>query len=1217
MYLRRVEVHGFKSFADRQRFDFGPGVTAVVGPNGSGKSNVSDAIRWALGEQSARSLRARKTEDVIFSGSDRRRQLGMAEVTLVLDNTEQWMPVDFSEVTVTRRAYRSGESEYLINGQKVRLMDVHDLFRRAQVGQNSYAMMSQGLVDEVLALRPVERRDLIEEAADVHRHRIELNRAERRLTETRDNLGHVRMLIREVEPRLKQLERQSVRAERYKVLQAQLSDVLQVYYEHELRSAQDALTRARATHDQHARAFQAARTELDAMGGRTVAVDGRVNELRSTLERAQSSERALTEESLRLQQAVALAEQRLELLAARREEVEAELSAMPAIVEDGPDPEEEAAALEAAVGSSRTVLEREREALSSADEAARTLLRTLAESEARRIRLEAELKDTERRLAEHEGIAQRKAAERAAARERRQTAKLELREYGRRVLALDRERTQLTYGAQEARRRRDVAERQLEEQLRLAVEANDELRQATSRVQQLRERLDMLTAMSEQAFDANATARALLAAASETTAEGEPAVAGIIGIVSRLLRVPDGLDQAIEAALAEHLSAVVVETEADALAAIAHLRDAQAGAVTFFPLDRMPHVYPLNLFNERGVIGVAARLVRVDQRYRPLIDTLLGRVIVVDNIEVATKMVRRGLGSVVTRDGVLLRQGGSMYGGRAGAAADTFGLIRELETLPTEIEEAQLVEERARARLGRSQDAVEDARDAVASARKLVDEAEERRRLQEEARTKLRRDLGALAGQMRMTHAALRDDGAGHDAALEARERIGALRSALVAVAEEITTLRDRSEAVGAERDQAAARVTVAAQALAAAEGERESVRSRRAQRAEELRFARERRQQRLELLAAARRETEDIELSLRDLRGQVANNRTSLAAAEAAVGPAHAALAEALGEQRELGATRGDVQNRLFAAERDTLASDAALRQSAARLQTLHQQIVDEGLEVALDGSVRPVPPPPVEPTGEGQDADREAAAATALSVESVIIRAAGGADVDPDELRQRITELRGSIRNLGPVNIDALDDLSEERERHTFLTHQVSDLEAAEVELRSAIRELEKLIRTRFDETFAIVNANFQTYFERFFGGGTAELRIVEPDVEGGDAGVEIAAQPPGKRVASLSMLSGGERSMTSVALLFALLSVNPAPVCVMDEVDAALDEANVGRFVETLRELLGRSQFIIITHNRRTTEAADTIYGISMGEESTSQVLSLNLMDLPRAS
>ncbi len=1212
MHLRRVEVHGFKSFADRQRFDFGPGMTAVVGPNGSGKSNVSDAIRWALGEQSSRSLRARKTEDVIFSGSDKRRQLGMAEVTLVLDNTEQWMPVDFAEVTVTRRAYRSGENEYLINGQKVRLMDVQDLFRRAQVGQNSYAMMSQGLVDEVLALRPIERRDLIEEAADVHRHRIELNRAERRLTETRDNLGHVRLLIREVEPRLRQLERQSVRAERFKVLQAQLSDVLQVYYEHELRSAQEALTAARARHDQHAQAFHAAKSELDTMAGRAEAVDRRVMELRSTLEQSQSAERALTEESLRLQQAVALAEQRLELLAMRRHEVEAELAAAPAVPEQEADPEAEAAAIEAHVVASRTALDRERDALRSADEASRTLLRTLAEAEARRIRLEAELRDTDRRLAEHEARARRRAAERVAAAEHRELAKRQLSEYGRRVLALDRERMQLTFAAQEARRHRDVAERQIEEQLRITVEANDALRQASARVQQLRERLDMLASLSEQAFDANATAQALLAATEELTPDGAPVLTGVVGIVSRLLRVPDGLDRAIEAALSEHLSAVVVETEQDAIAAITYLRESQAGAVTLFPLDRMPHVYPLNLFNERGVIGVAARLVRVEQRFRPLVDTLLGRVIVVDSLEVAMRMVRRGLGSVVTRDGVLLRQGGSMYGGRTGAGAETFGVIREMDTIPAEIEEAQIAEERARARLDRAQDAVEDQRDAVTLARKLVDEAEERRRLQEEARTKLRRDLGALAGQMRLAHAALRADDEDGNAVIEAGDRAASLRDALVAVADEIAKLRDRSEAVSAERDTSAERVTSAATELAAAEGEREATRSRQVQRAEERRQARERFEQRQTLIAAVRRESEDIELSLRDFRAQAANNRTALSAAEAAVGPAHAALADAAGEQRELGATRGDAQNRLFTAEREMLASEAALRQSALHVQTLLQQIADEGMEVAPDGTVRPAPPSPEEPV-DGE----ESTVAFASAEPALRVPAAGGADVDPEELRKRMTELRASIRSLGPVNIDALDDLSEERERHQFLSHQVGDLEAAEVELRMAIRDLEKLIRSRFDETFAIVNQNFQTYFQRFFGGGSAELRIVQLEGEDGEAGVEIVAQPPGKRISSLTVLSGGERSMTSVALLFALLSVNPAPVCVMDEVDAALDEANVGRFVDTLRELLGRSQFIVITHNRRTTEAADTIYGISMGEESTSQVLSLRLADLPRAS
>jgi chromosome segregation protein len=315
------------------------------------------------------------------------------------------------------------------------------------------------------------------------------------------------------------------------------------------------------------------------------------------------------------------------------------------------------------------------------------------------------------------------------------------------------------------------------------------------------------------------------------------------------------------------------------------------------------------------------------------------------------------------------------------------------------------------------------------------------------------------------------------------------------------------------------------------------------------------------------------------------------------------------LTEQRELGAQRGDGQARLFGAEREMLASEAALRQAVQVLQALQAQLADEGLTVLTDGTVRPVEP---------SEAARAEGGDGAEAAEPVVVTpTAGGAEIDPEAMRKRISVLRSDIRALGPVNVDALQDLSEERERHTFLTSQVADLEAAEEELRGAIRDLEKLIRTRFEEKFALVNTNFTEYFTRFFGGGHAELKIVQSEDGTREAGVEVVAQPPGKRISSLSVLSGGERSLTSVALLFALLQVNPAPVVVMDEVDAALDEANVGRFVDTLQELTERSQFIVITHNRRTVEAADTIYGVSMGDESTSQVLSLSLTDLPRAS
>jgi chromosome segregation protein len=901
---------------------------------------------------------------------------------------------------------------------------------------------------------------------------------------------------------------------------------------------------------------------------------------------------------------VALAEQRSELLGARAQEIEAEVAAAPvaASMVDGREHEE---ALRARAATASTALAREQEALRSADEAARTLLRGLAETEARRTRLETELADAERRIAERAQEAQRLAAGRAAAAEAAAAGRGRLRAYGQRALGLQRQTLQLTLAAQEARRKREVAERQLEEQLRQAVEANDALRQATAAVQALEVRAAMLEAVLGQRADASSAARALLDAA-QARDDGESPLGGIVGVVSSLLRVPEGLERAIEAALAEQISAVVVEHEADAFAAVAYLQEQGAGSLTVLPIEGLAHNYPLNLFNERGVIGVAARLVRVDQKYRPLIDTLLGRTIVVDSLAVARQMIERGLGSVVTKDGVLLRPGGAVYGGRGSGGAEQLGVRRELDALPEQIAEARRAEDAARARFDRAEPAVLDARDTVARARKAVDEAEERRREHERARTHLRRELVAIGSELRLAYAALASSGPDPAADASLRERPLALRAGLTAIAEEITTLRERADVVGAERDAVAQRVTVAATAVAAIEGEREAARSQREQRAEERRAAIERMEQRQALLGEVRREREDIALSLRDLRERLANNRAALAESERGVAPAHAALADTLGEQRELGATRGDAQARLFGAERETLVAEADLRQCAQQVQTLLTQIADEGLIAQRDGSVRSAAE-----AAEGNDAVRHAVTAV------VAVPAAGGAEIDADALRTRVSDLRAEIRALGPVNIDALDDLSEERERHRFLTGQVSDLEAAEVELRGAIRDLEKLIRSRFDETFAQVNTNFEQYFQRFFGGGTATLRIVEPDEEGGEAGVEITAQPPGKRIASLNVLSGGERSLTSVALLFALLAVNPAPVCVLDEVDAALDEANVGRFVETLLELTARSQFIVITHNRRTVEAADTIYGVSMGDESTSQVLSLSVADLPVAS
>ena len=1222
MYLRRLEVHGFKAFADRQRFEFGPGMTVIAGPNGSGKSNVADALRWALGEQSIRNIRARKTEDVIFSGSEKRRPMGMAEVTLTLDNSDGWMPIEFAEVAVTRRAHRSGENEYLINNQQVRLSDVQDLFRRAQVGQNSYAHMSQGLVDEVLALRPQDRRELIEEAADVRRHRHQLTLSERRLVETRDNLGHVRMLIREVEPRLRALARQSRRAVRYQELAADLSDALQVVLEVELREAREQQTAAQAAHDQHGQAFNTARADLQQREARLAEIERSLQERRAALETAQARERELAEEGLRLEQATALAAQRLELLTVRRGDLERSIETADIPSDDAGAIDATIAELDGQVTAAQTELAREREALASADEATRMVLRDLNEAEARRGRLDLEVQDAERRMREDAARAQADAQERATAAERRIELTRLAAEQQAASEAHAAEATALLEASRLARERREAAERRLEEEQRAAQAAADAVNEAEQLVRQLRERQSLIEMLRDAAPAGNAGAQALLKAAQEITDEGVPALTGIVDAISRLIRVPDGLEAAVEAALAEHIAAVAIEHREEAVAAIDYLREQGAGTATVYPLDAIEHVYPLNLFNERGVIGIAARLVRCDQKYRPLVDTLLGRVIVVEDMRVAEEMVTRGLGSVVTRDGVLLRPGGSMYGGRTGgpaaAGAEQFSLQRELDGLPDRIEAALAAIEPATARREHARTVVAEARNAVAAARKAVDEAEERRRAHETKRNGIERALAQIDTELRAIDVRLERASADAEAAqAEWRRRIEVARGATGEADERIRTLRDRSEAIVVERDEVADRVTAATQTYASVEAERRALMAQREERVAARRVALDRIAQQQQQLAALLTEQQDLELTLRDHRERLANNRTLRAEAQAAVGPAHAATADLATEERDLATARGDAQRALLSSEREMLESEHRLRAAAERVQALLTEVAENEMVIDDDGTVRPLNPVTRTSTVISGELEEDEEGLEALSLPAPV---RGGAEIDLPEMRQRITELRGQIRSLGPVNVEALEDLSAEQERHDFLVGQVADLEAAEGELREAIRDLKRLIRTKFVETFTLVNERFGEYFKRFFGGGQAELRLTETDADEGEeseAGVEIFAQPPGKRITNLTILSGGERSMTSVALLFALLSVNPAPVVVLDEVDAALDEANVGRFVDTLLELRERSQFVVISHNRRTIEPADAIYGVSMGDDSASRVLSLKLAQMSQAS
>ena len=1200
MYLKRLDLQGFKSFHSHTVFEFGPGITAVVGPNGAGKSNVAESIRWVLGEHtSSRSLRARRLEDVIFSGSSRKAAVGMAEVSITLDNGDGWLPVDFSEVVVSRRAYRNGESEYLINKARVRLRDVLDLFLRAQVGQNSYAFMGQGLVEEVLLMRPEERRRLLEEAADVRLLRSRLDEARDRLAATRENLERVNLLLDEIGPRLQQLERQASRAAEQGRLARELADTMRALFAHLWNEAQEALTGARAAADQKQQELVVSQDAVKACEEGLAALTAALEEREKELAERRQRQRSLADQTHALEQRLTFERERSEGLTARRAETEAELQSLrderADLQASVAKAQERAGALQPEIEDARGLIATRRQELNAQEQEQAALRRRIAESEealGRAQRAAAEAEAALKRLAEEESRSQGEAARRAARRRElvEQFAEVarEFRTLRDRLAALDRE-------IDEAERERQGLAVRVEGGRAAVGELEREALQLESRLGQLRARQEMLRRLQSGQEGVAAGTRFLLG-----DDEQRSAVEGLLGLVRDVVRVPPGLERAIEAALAENVEALVFENHSAALAAIETLGEQEAGRATIFPLDAIRTTPPLNLLREKGVIGVAARLVRCENRFRPLVDALLGRTIVVEGVGLAQQVLRRGLGSVVTMDGVLLRPSGSIAGGQSRATVESFSRQRELDELPEQTEALEESRQDLVSRLRREQEALNAALVALADVeprvRALREERARRQNVQLENRGRrvlLRSEARSLWWERRR--------GEGQADWRGRRSRLSRERDRAEAEARQADDAlqRDREalNAFAAKRSAAVDSVSEAAAAHADLEGEARSLDRQLELLQAGLARAEERLRSREDGVKAIEAELVGLRAGGESGAAELARAQEELAALVAETEPAEGELSHLQSRVRSMRDQLATARSRLLDAERAHLEAEAAVKLRGDEIEGLREMMAVEGFRVQGNAVV---------PAEAGQTSGAQRGGRLPP------IR--GAADVDPDALRARIAELRGQIRALGPVNEQAPADYGESRERYDFLKGQVDDLQGSEQTLLSAIDELESNIRERLKTTFAVVDREFQRYFEAFFAGGHARLSLTQPD-DYANSGIEIVAQPPGKRVSTLAMLSGGERALTALALLLSLLEAHPSPVCVLDEVDAALDETNVGRFVEALRALEKKTQFIVITHNPRTIEAADAIYGVSMGADNTSRVLSLRLDDVEK--
>ena len=1194
--LKRLELQGFKSFADPFAFLYPTGITAIVGPNGSGKSNVADAIRWVLGEQRLTSIRGRTGEDMIFAGSSRRSRLGMARAAITFDNTDGWLPVDFAEVTVERRAYRNGASDYLLNGSRVRLMDLRDLLDRSGLGRDAYLVIGQGLVDQILSLRPRERLALFEQAAAITPYRTRQEDAIQHLQETKGNLQRVYDIVGEIEPRLRRLQRQAVKADEHARLKQELNETLRVWYGYRWDKSLSNLEQARQRVAYREDRALSLLERTDALGTQVGEQREQIGHYRGELARLHRESSDQHDEASEHQQELAVARERQRQLHERIEESRNNLvpllSALVSEREDINTLKADLAEAEAQLRQAQGYFTEAQTQHQKLTQQRNAVLRTQAKVQAHALETRHRLVNRQSRLEQAEGRLQELDSQLQKLRDTVETATERRRAQQRVVEIARRNLEEADVKLTEARAEAAQADEALGTARNETVDARAGLTRLQVNLQRTSARLEALDRLAAEGTGMYAGVRAALQAAEH----GE--LQGLLGPVSSLVHVPAELERALEAALGSQLQNVVAESWDDAQAAIRWLKRKRAGRATFLPLDTLRPPHPLDVPSMPDIIGLGSDLVDCDPVYKPAVHLLLARTAIAQSLDAARRLHRELHGSyrIVTLDGEIFGSGGSVTGGSEGNSRGPGLLSRERERreLRQEVIKTRRDAKAARTRLAGVEEQVQSLTQTQSALRRQHQEAEKlTRRLDrevEEAAGELERVLqqtqwqeSRLADarqQQEKTKATLEELGQeAHEEQIEldklaARERD--LDTQLGDLADDDTArlVADRRTTVAVLAQERESRSVLLDSRL------REITRLERQIEAQEHRVRTlqgelEALEDDLDLLAAsyetARSRADALAAQVAPLEAQLTETETSLAKSELREGQARKAL-------------RG-AEQRLSQAQ-----VDAGRRED--QVQALRREI-EETLEIVISNLPDAI------------------STQQPLPLDDIVSRLPTITEL-PRGLENQIRDLRTQIRRLEPVNTVAKEEYARLSDRHGFLREQMEDLERASAHLRKIIGELDEMMDTMFSTTFSSIATEFSRGFELLFSGGSARLVLAEE--EGVRTGVEITARPPGKRTANLDVLSGGERSLTAVALIFAVMRISPTPFCVLDEVDAMLDEANVGRFRRFLQTLAEDTQFVIITHNRATLEVADTLYGVSMGEDGVSEVLSLSLEDLP---
>ncbi len=1182
MYLKAIEMQGFKSFPDKTVLNFGKGITAVVGPNGSGKSNLSDAMRWVLGEQSTKNLRGSKMEDVIFSGTDSRRAVGFAEVTLKLDNSDMALNNPKKEVTVTRRYYRSGESEYKINGEQARLKDIHELFMDTGLGRDGYSMISQGKVETLISGKSEDRRDMLEEAAGISHYRYRRADAMRRLNQAEENLLRLRDILTELETRVGPLKIQSEKAQKFLEYAGEKKNLeigLWLYTikktKNDLREQEKKITIVDAQYGEVCKSLEEITEKIDSAISETQRITVAVDEIRRAC--AQLEEQAaLLESQIAVQENTILHNnetiERIEREKTEENDTDTEIATQ---IENA---EKSIVELEASIEDKKAELNSftgELDVLSDEN----------SKSAQKSVELSEKMSALSLEIADNRVISS--------------TAASSVEEIENRISVID----ELTQSRKPVLETLKAQCKEAEDELERIVERNTELNNSLSGIELLAtKRREKLEVLKEQENTLRndiqiKNSRILMLSDLEKNMEGyqgsvkavirevrRGVLKGIHAPVSQIISVKDKYSLAIETALGAQIQNIVTETENDAKKAIGFLKESRAGRATFLPLTAIKGkvLEEKDLDDCFGYINLASELVEYDKKYTEIIKSLLGRTVVAEDLDAAIVIAKKYnyKFKIVTLDGQVVNAGGSMTGGAKLQNAGILSRGNELDKLKNELTD---LEEKLTMLLKD----VESQKESFSSVNaelegckgEIISLGEEKIRVE-----------GVLALRKGNYENTLQTQTLADEERVQLTERIKSIKDGAASANEKLTALQAELEEVEAE--------------LSALTGDRESLREKR------------------EKLTA---DAAHINLSIATSEKEIEAKREEITRLHNRSTSHKDKLSQLDSEIEEINKRNEEIRERIevlngeaeglrtqSSASKEQIASLISKReqyeQESGKLRILEREKTEEREKLGGEKAR-------LSERKEAMEKEFEDIQNKLYDEYELTKREAEELDIvieDIPEAKKRLNELKSKIRGLGNVNVSAIEEYKEVSERYSFMHTQVSDVEKSKAELIKLINELTGKMGVQFKEQFDKINFSFGQTFSELFGGGKASLVLTdESDVL--ECDIDIKVQPPGKNVQNISLLSGGEKGLSAIALLFSILKVNPCPFCIFDEVEAALDDVNVARYASYVRRMTNNTQFILITHRRGTMEEADMLYGVTMQEKGVSKLLELKTAEM----